>query len=132
MRVRRGTRTVITPDGEVVRTLTRRAFVGRVLAAGLSVVAVLPGGRASADAATAKKRTRTLYRLSSRKQRRVCGACRANDAHRYHRSILVADGDRAHPHCRCQIVAQQVPLKTYKRYFAHHRDIFDDRWARVT
>jgi hypothetical protein len=120
------------PPGEVVRAVTRRAFLGRAVATGLSAVAVLRGGRAFADAGTAKKRTRTLYRLSSRKQRRVCGACRANDAHRFHRTILVADGDRAHANCRCQIVAQQVPVKTYKRYFAHHRDIFDDRWVRVS
>jgi len=113
--------------------LSRRAFLRSLVGIWAGLIAVAPRRRAFAGAApsTNAKRTRTLYRLSSRRQRQVCHACKLNDAHSYYRTILVADGDRAHRGCRCRIVPQSVPVDRYKRYFApHHRNIFDDRWVK--
>src|SRR5437870_4610327 len=54
MRRTRGSRVAIPSGLEVMRRLTRRVFLGRVVATSLSVVAIRPGGRALADAGTAR------------------------------------------------------------------------------
>ena len=108
--------------------LNRRSFLRRTMAGlGTSAVLSMPAVR-SVEAATLRK-TRTVYRLSSH-GRRVCSACKANDAHRFYLNADSANKGRAHLGCNCGIVTQNLPSRIWACYFRGGKvAVFDDRWG---
>ena len=109
--------------------LARRSFLGSLLSA-LAASAVLSIPRLRWASAGSLKKTRTVYRLSSH-GRRVCSACKANDANRFYRTTTDADRGRAHLGCNCAIVTQQLPRATWVCYFrAGRTGVYVRRWRR--
>jgi hypothetical protein len=119
-------RSAVSPFGT---RLARRSFLGRLLTGlGASAVLSVPGMRGASAALLPK--TRTAYRLSSH-GRRVCSACKANDANRFYRTSQAADQGRAHLGCNCGIVTQQLQKSTWVCYFRGGRtNVYDRRWRR--
>jgi hypothetical protein len=103
--------------------IARRGFLLQLVA--LGVVAVLPG-RALGAERRRKKKTKTVFRLSSHR-RRTCQACKAHGANRFYRTRKAADKDRAHPGCNCAIVTQTLDRRLAKQYFKGRRKVFDLR-----
>ncbi len=105
--------------------LTRRAFIGTVVGAGVLVVPLASGANAAANA---------LYGLSADwgagdptcvpdRGRQACGGCYACVRHARNKvfaSAGAADRGRAHPKCRCRVVALgTVDADVYGALFAH-------------
>jgi len=109
------------------RLLERRAFLrGSLLAGiGLGVAGSWPG-----DAAAAGRRSKRVYRLSTR-DLSVCNACKGHAANRYYRLRRYADHHRAHRGCNCRILVQRVTRREWKEYFVRRdgssRKVFDVR-----
>lgn len=108
--------------------LNRRSFLRRTMAGlGTSAVLSMPGVR-SVEAVTLRK-TRTAYRLSSH-GRRVCSACKANNANRFYLNADAANKGRAHLGCNCGIVTQSLPTRIWACYFRGGKvAVFDARWG---
>ena len=105
------------------RPLDRRAFLrGSLLAGiGLGVAGSWPD-----DAAAAGRRSKRVYRLSTR-DLSVCNACKGHAANRYYRLRRFADHHRAHRGCNCRILVQRVTRREWKEYFVRR----DGTWRKV-
>jgi hypothetical protein len=101
--------------------LPRRAFLARGAAAVGGLVAAL-----AARGATARPRRAAglvVYRLSPGGEAadrpgatgcRSCRACRRHGANKLFASAAAADAHRAHPGCRCLVVADRLPAATWR------------------
>lgn len=97
---------------------TRRDVLKCLAVAGVAVASsvIVPDQALAA----AKHRHRVakfmVFRLSTRKTE-ACRACRVHHRFIVFRSFFLADANRAHPGCDCQIVRQHVSLSRFKKLF---------------
>jgi len=113
---------------ETPRRIERRTFFRRAAMAGATAVGLLRAGGIARAASTNALRTKTVFRLSTRGHPYACNACKTHAAFRYYKYWKIANGDRAHANCHCNIVTQPFTEKRYNRWFAHGRTIVDVRW----
>jgi hypothetical protein len=124
------------------RVFTRRGIVGRALAA-VAGAALVRGRSARASAANGGANVRTVWVFDPTAEGTpgtagcaACAACRRHAAHKIFASREAAEARRAHPHCRCAIVAVAVPAAEFVRLFGEpdrpgFRGEFDRRWSGV-
>lgn len=120
---------MLGPSG---RAIGRRDFIRGVAITGAAVAVTGVPQVASADVQSPTGLV-PVYRQSTRGMD-VCNACKGQAAHRYFRLPKYADHGRAHLGCNCRILVQEIPTRTWKRYFVRRggklRKWFDDRCVR--
>lgn len=111
--------------------LTRKRFLGRT--GSLLALAAFPAAcgdkkivygttTATTTATTTGGATLTVYRLTTDDgkctgTRCSCGACARHAANKLFASRDAADQKRAHPHCNCGIVSEELPRERWTSLF---------------